>query len=133
METLNKPERFAYVEFDGGGRPVTIFRTLEQATQSVSWDCGLVKAWSRRRAVGAIRRQVFDRDGWCCVHCGVNVTWQTGEMHERQPRGDIRKMDTGYQGGFISLENSETRCRDCHTGPEGAHASRAPRFGELPI
>src|SRR5574337_1376167 len=102
-------EKFAYVEFDAGGQPVCIFRTLMQATRSVAWDCGLVKAWSRRRAVAAIRRQVFDRDGWACVHCGANVSWQTGEMHERVPRGE---------GGLISTDNSCTMCHSCHLNSE---------------
>jgi len=129
MEILNS-EKFVYVEFDSAFRPIRIFRNREQAARYEAWTFNMVKIWSRTRATAALRRRVFDRDDWACVHCGTPFDWQTGEMHERWHRGDVRRLESGeYQGGEISMENSEARCRGCHTGPGGAH-DRRPQWSE---
>lgn len=121
----------AYVEFSSAtGLPIRIFRTDKQAAASPAWDLGLVKEWNRAKAVTSIRRQVFERDGWACIHCATTVTWSTGEMNERQHRGQILQLESGeYHGGEISLDNSETLCHGCHTvNPDSAHGDRLPRF-----
>lgn len=108
-------DKFVWVEFDTNGQPLRIFRTEEQAKLSIAWDIGLIKAWSRKRAIESIRRQVFERDAWQCVHCGSLLDWNKAEMHEKWPRGEIRRLENGeYRGGEISLDNSETRCHECH-------------------
>lgn len=127
MEILDS-DKFVYVEFDSAFLPIRIFRNQEQAKRSDAWTWGMVKAWTRVMATSAIRRRVFERDDWACVHCGEPIDWQNGELHERWARGDIRLMESGeYQGGEISIENSETRCHNCHTGRGGAH-DRHPQW-----
>lgn len=114
---------YVWAEFDNEfDRPIRIFRYQSQAMKNPGWDSGHVRLSSFKYAVETIRRYVFQRDEYACVHCGDMVTWESGEMHERQPRGQIRQTDDGeYRGGEISVENSETRCHNCHTGIGGAH------------
>jgi 5-methylcytosine-specific restriction endonuclease McrA len=96
--------------------PVRIFRTEKDARADSGFDLGLVVRWIRANAVEIIRRAVFVRDDWTCTHCGNPVTWDTGEMHERQWRG---------RGGEISLENSTTLCQHCHSKDKVAgHGTR---------
>jgi hypothetical protein len=122
-------DKFAFVEFDTFG-PIRIFRTEHAASQSQAWDLGMVKAWNRARATEAIRRRVFYRDGWLCVHCGNSITWETGHLHERQHRGEILEIsENEWQGGEVSLANSETRCYHCHIVDPTGHGKRAPQFG----
>jgi hypothetical protein len=64
------------------------------------------------------RRQVFERDGLRCVKCARSLTWDTGELHEKIPRGKT---------GDRTVENCELRCHDCHTGRKGAHGFGAAR------
>lgn len=124
-------DTIAYVEFDIAG-PIRIFRNKDLAVSSEAFNIGLVRQWSYSRAVKAIRRRVFERDGWACVHCSEPLTWQTAHMHERQSRGDIQLTPEGYySGGEISLENSITLCSECHLHDKIAgHGNRQPRFGE---
>ena len=126
------------IELDSGGRglmsknvrvqlgddslPIRIFKDR-------SWKllpAEQVQLMDRARAVGLIRVQVFERaykeddfgvvGYWECARCGRRITPETGEMHERVPKGS---------GGEVSLENSEAICRNCHTaGPDAAHAGR---------
>lgn len=71
-------------------------------------------------AVGSIRRQVFKRDGFTCVHCGASVTWLTGHMHEREWKG---------RGGEVSVANCVTLCYSCHLNdPVAGHGKRKPQF-----
>jgi hypothetical protein len=102
-----------------------IFRSVKAARNS-----GLPWVWAQRSgAVRAIRRQVFERSQWRCEalvnaphssmannRCRNGVTWETGEMHELQPRGM-----TGFKTGEISVENSVFICKDCH---HAAHDNR---------
>jgi len=95
-----------------------IFLSEKAAVQS-----GLPWAWAPRAgAVESIRRQVFDRAaGHCEVpkdrkRCNAAITWESGEMHERQPRGM-----TGFKRGEISVENSLAACKECH---RREHANR---------
>lgn len=114
---------YVWTEFDPEfDLPIRIFRYQSQAMRNPAWDNGQVRLVTYAYAVEIIRQYVFRRDEYACVHCGNMVTWESGEMHERQPRGQIRLTEDGeYQGGEISTENSETRCHDCHTGSNGVH------------
>ncbi len=63
----------------------------------------------------ALRREVFERDGYRCVgvpngrQCGRSLTWETGEM-SHYPRRPI---------GGDSLETCSLRCRTCHRLTDG--------------
>lgn len=74
-----------------------------------------------KEAVAIVRRRVFERSGGLCENCARPVTWESGHMHERKPRG---------KGGEISVKNSVFICAKCHLGPQGEHGNRRPRFGE---
>lgn len=119
----------AHVEFDDIG-PVRVFRTAQAA--AVTRTLGLTRIVNRTLAVRAIRRRVFERDGWLCVHCSNPVIWKTGHMHERQHRGDIQLTEEGYySGGEISLENSVCLCYSCHLNdPVAGHGKRNPQFSD---
>src|SRR5712664_2656330 len=87
-------------EFD---LPIRIFRYQSQSMKDPAWDSGHVRLVTYAYAVEVIRQFVFRRDEYACVHCGDMVTWESGEMHERQPRGQIRLTADGeYRGGEIS-------------------------------
>jgi hypothetical protein len=107
---------------------IRIFRTRTQAVTSSAYTEARVVQQPYYIAVSNIRALVMHRDQSACVHCGELVTWGSGEMHERQWRGQIKQIsEFEYQGGEISVSNSETRCHNCHTGPGGAH-DRNPKW-----
>lgn len=84
-----------------------------------------------KTAVEVIRREVFKRDSWRCTHCGEAVAWNTGHMHEKQPRGRIVEVFPHvYVGGEISVDNCTTLCYNCHMNTDAGHGERRPRFGE---
>jgi hypothetical protein len=62
MAEVLTSEKFVFVEFDSSGQPVRIFRNREEACQSDVWNFGVVKAWTRKRAVEAIQRRGFESD-----------------------------------------------------------------------
>lgn len=72
---------------------------------------------NRAETLESIRRQVFERDNWTCVHCGRKMSWYVGELDEKISRG---------KGGEISVENGQTLCHTCHVEKHG----RVPKFGE---
>ena len=53
----------------------------------------------------ALRRKVFERDGYKCVICELKVTWESGELMHIQSRG---------RGGSDTMENTECGCKWCH-------------------
>lgn len=76
------------------------------------------------KALEALRRACFERDGFLCQHlrvvgsinvfgvptdtwgkCRHSVTWETGHMHHIKTRG---------AGGRDDLSNVTTLCPDCH-------------------
>lgn len=110
--------RTVYVEMDGEG-PVRIFKILREVFKP-----GIVfplEKMEYREAVGAIRMRVFKKANFRCERCGKIVTWNTGHMDEKVPRG---------HGGEISIFNSQCLCPDCHIGdnPYSKHANRRPQF-----
>lgn len=60
----------------------------------------------RGTAKAALRRQVFERDGWRCVNCGRQICWETGHMHHIHSKGKLGPGDV--------LSNCATLCRRCH-------------------
>ena len=107
------------------GRPVRIFRDR----QWLNFPAGQVVEMTKAGAVGSIREQVFEFSRnpltglFECTNCGRIITYKSGEMHERVPRG---------KGGEQSLENCEALCRQCHTGsPDSAHGSRRWQMAKL--
>jgi hypothetical protein len=55
--------------------------------------------------IGARRREVFTRDGFVCVVCGIPITWESGHMaHGGNTK--ITRCDC--------LEALTTKCYECH-------------------
>jgi 5-methylcytosine-specific restriction endonuclease McrA len=107
------------------GRPVRIFRDR----QWLNFPAGQVVEMTKAEAVGSIREQVFEyarnplTGQFECTKCGRIITWETGEMHERVPKGS---------GGEVSLENCEALCNSCHTGSlDSAHGNRRWKTAKL--
>lgn len=80
----------------------------------------LVREYPRAYAIKEIRVQVFARADEKCEYCGRPITWETGELHEENPRG---------KGGEYSLENSKAICQKCHREDERGHANRRLHWG----
>src|SRR6266436_6124373 len=113
-----------YVEINpDSGLPVRILKSLKQAMNLAD---DLVRYVDRTWAVGEIRRQVFERDGYECQRCSARLTLQTGHMDEYISRGE---------GGEISVTNSWLLCYTCHEGdkPTSEHGNRRIRFGEVKV
>ena len=56
-------------------------------------------------ALEVLRRYRFTMDGWRCVDCGRAVGWVSGHLSHTVSRG---------AGGSDTIENTRTRCEDCH-------------------
>jgi len=111
--------KMAMVELGQNGLPCRIFRSAKLAAQSKEPTYWMLRA----TAVRLIREQAYERSGGVCEHCKRNlVTWDSGELHEVQPKGM-----TNFVLGEVSLENSEFWCRFCH---RGAHANRRPQWSK---
>ena len=111
-----------WVEIDAGEMgliiPIRIFRNERDALLSRA----SIAVMSKAEAVRAIRRQVFARDRFTCTHCGKNVMWHTGHMHERVWKS---------RGGEVSLANCTTLCYDCHLNDtQAGHGGRRPQFSK---
>jgi len=110
--------KLVLVEVNLQGDPIRIFRTVKDSLQV---DVESVQEVPKAYAVGAIRRQVFARAGCTphqigeCEWCGRNISWETGEMHEKVFKG---------KGGEVSVVNSVAICHECHQGKNGAHGNR---------
>ncbi len=103
------------VETTEAGNVVRIFRTIKEAVKAGIAGSPLA-SMPRAEAVGLIREFVRFRAGNACERCGVMLTKDTGEMHERLPKG---------KGGEVSLENCSWLCHACHQGaPDSAHGDR---------
>ena len=56
-------------------------------------------------ALAALRRARFTMDRWKCVECGRPVSWASGHLAHVVGRG---------AGGSDTMENTRTKCDDCH-------------------
>jgi hypothetical protein len=73
-------------------------RIHPETTHSCEYLAGL-------KDTGARRLEVFTRDGFMCVTCGIAITWASGHMaHGGNTK--ISRCDC--------LENLSTKCRECH-------------------
>jgi len=116
------PSKIVHVEMGLNGLPIRIFRDkkwLDYPTVEIT----------KAEAVKGIRTQVFRRcwnplsGNFECEKCGRTITWISGEMNERIPKGS---------GGEVSLDNCEALCRSCHqTGPDAAHKDRRWQTAKL--
>ena len=132
-----------YVQFGPTGLVIQIFRNKKAAVMYVgNPNRGLaldpvLGQLEHKLAVGHVRKQVFERDGYICVHCGKAVVWESGlpnsgELDEKQARGDCQKgLDGHYHSGAISVANCQTLCHNCHQGQEGKH-QRQPQWSSGP-
>lgn len=93
-----------WVEVSGSGLPIRIIKNWGEASKLPS---DLVRFVDRTWAVGEIRRQVFERDGYECRRCGKRLTLQSGHMDHIVSKGDR---------GDTSVENGQLLCFDCHEG-----------------
>jgi len=110
---------FVMVEIGPNGLPVRMFFSDKIACRSDR----VVYEMRRDAAVRLIRKQVFERSQGKCELCKTaRVTWESGEMHERNPRG----MKEHIRGEY-SLENSVFVCFQCH---RKAHFNRNPRWSK---
>lgn len=111
-------KEFVTVELGPSGLPIRIFHSRKLAHA----DPNTVTTEMRRgAAVRLIRKQVFERAAGLCELCRRNrITEDTGEMHEKKPRGL-----TKFERGEISVENSVASCQNCH---RREHANRNPRW-----
>lgn len=113
-------KKYVWVEIDATENPVRIFRNRHAALELPQERTRL---WPRASAVHLIREAILLRSqGLCESGCGRRISRDTGEMHEKVPRG---------KGGEISLVNSVFICRPCHTGPSGAHGDRRWQTSKL--
>jgi hypothetical protein len=123
-----------WVQLNSEGKAWRIFRSKKAASKFfIKNPDANIRFMGYAQAVGEIRRQVFERDGYTCVKCGLPVIWErgqrnSGEMDERQARGKCVETESGdYLSGEVSVENGQTLCRACHTGP-GGKQDRSPDF-----
>ncbi len=56
-------------------------------------------------ALAALRRARFAMDHWKCADCGRSVSWASGHLAHIVGRG---------AGGSDTMENTRTKCDDCH-------------------
>lgn len=103
-----------------GGQVDRIFNNRKDAI-AVDLAGGTVADWPKSVAIKTLREQIFLRCKDKCEFCGVRLDRQTGEMHEKHPRGELRHGNFGE----YSMSNSVFLCRSCHTtGPAAAHSNR---------
>ena len=60
----------------------------------------------------ALRRRVFERDGWRCKQCDRPCSWASGHLAHIVSVG---------AGGSDTEENTRLLCSDCHTGERSEH------------
>lgn len=79
------------------------------------------------KAKEALRRARFTLDRWKCVDCGRPVSWASGHLAHVVGRG---------AQGSDTMENTRTKCADCHL--VGEHCPKSVRrvekgdFGRAP-
>lgn len=105
--------RNVYVELDENG---VFLRIIKKWKDACLIPPDRLLSIRRADAVKQIRRLVFDRSEGDCDWCGECLTWDTGEMHEVESKGD---------GGDVSTTNCVFICHGCHQGRiDSAHGGR---------
>lgn len=62
------------------------------------------------KALTALRRACFERDGYTCVECGAGVLWQGFYLVQ----GHMAHIIPRSRGGSDTLPNVKTKCLRCH-------------------
>lgn len=114
---IRSHKEFVTVEIGNNGLPCRIFLSRKLGCMDPTVEIAEMRHGA---AVKLIRKQVFARAGDNCELCGVNITEETGELHEVQPRG----MKNFVRGEY-SILNSKAVCKKCH---RGEHAYRSPQW-----
>ena len=116
-----------WVERDEQARIIRIFRSTHSSDFSDALARNRVFTCPKFDAVGAIRKQIWQRCAGNCEWCGKRIT-ENGplvarmNMHEAIPKGS---------GGEVSLTNSVGICYDCHFNSPKAHGDRKPQWSKL--
>lgn len=113
-----------WVERNILGRIVRIFRSTHGEGWKRAMAEGSIFTCPKLDAIGAIRKQIWQRCGGRCEWCSKPVTesgslYKRMNMHERVAKGS---------GGEVSLDNSVGICYDCHFNDPAAHGDRKPQF-----
>ena len=111
--------RRVWVEVDLAGNPIRILKHVRFGS-----DLARIREMPKFDAVGAIRKQIWQRCGGRCEWCGKPVTesgplWRRMHMHEKIPKGS---------GGEVSLDNGVGLCQNCHEHSPEAHGNRKPQW-----
>lgn len=106
------------------GKIVRIFRSTHSDAWKLAMAAGTLETCPKFDAVGAIRKQVWQRCGGRCEWCGSPVTetgplWRRMHAHEKVPKGN---------GGEVSLDNTVGICDNCHFNTPEAHGDRKPQW-----
>lgn len=78
----------------------------------------------------ALRREVFERDGYLCQHMKVvMIDWKLGKLYKmcREPvsweSGHLAHVVSRGRGGKDEASNCVTKCAACHIGIEHSYGS----------
>ncbi len=113
--------RMVWCGIGENGLPRCIYKNRKQAVLAGEPLGGAFML--RAIAVESVRRQIWERDGHKCTHCGVTVGWFVMELHERIWRG---------RGGQVSVDNGATLCQNCHADdPVAGHGKRKVLWSKL--
>lgn len=115
------------------GRIVRIFRSTHGEAWKRAMEAETLETCPKRDAVGAIRKQIWERCGGRCEWCGKRITesgplWKRMHQHEGVPKG--KAITPSGEPGEVSLENCVGICQDCHFNSPEAHGDRKPRWSK---
>lgn len=81
-------------------------------------NLGIVRL--KGQALADLRRQRFVLDGWRCIDCGTGVSWASGHLAHVKSRG---------AGGSDTIENTRTKCAECHMKEHNCGGKPLPKKG----
>lgn len=103
---------------------------LREGGSPLSAGCEVIRPRSKPRrgrirlkgeAMAALRREVFERDGYQCQHMKVvAIPWEPGKFYRKcnavisWKSGHLAHIISRGRGGDDSLENCVTKCAHCH-------------------
>lgn len=64
---------------------------------------GLKPAYSKKKIGHELRRKVFERDAYRCIHCGDHHDLSVDHIHPES------------KGGTLDMDNLQTLCRPCNS------------------